>query len=186
MIIWLVRHGRPTSPNRKWISGRELGRWVSAYDASGLDRNFPPPASVSRVVASAGCVLASDVRRSLESAAWLAPSAHVHADSMFREAALPQSLLPLRLPPGFCVVVSRIAWWLGWARADEDLPMTRQRAARAADRLCELAEQHQSVAVVGHGMFNRFLARQLTTRGWRGPAFLPSAHWSCAAFASQS
>jgi broad specificity phosphatase PhoE len=184
MTIFLIRHGRPTSVKRRSISGRELGRWASDYNERGLDRVFPPPESVSRLVATAGCVVASDLKRSIESATWLAPSADIQVDGTIREAALPDTLwTSVRLPPAFWVVLGRVAWWLNMARSVEDLNATRQRATRAADRLCVLAQRHESVAAVGHGMFNRFIAGQLRARGWHGPSMLSSAYWSCSTFA---
>jgi len=59
----------------------------------------------------------------------------------------------------------------------------RERADRVADRLCELADEHGSVLVVGHGMFNRFVATPPAgSAGWSGPGMLPREHWSIARF----
>jgi broad specificity phosphatase PhoE len=68
--------------------------------------------------------------------------------------------------------------------AEETIAATRNRAERATSRICELARHHGTVMVVGHGMFNRFVAARLRARRWRGPVALPSAYWSAAAFQS--
>jgi hypothetical protein len=54
----------------------------------------------------------------------------------------------------------------------------RARAAVAAGALARLADDHQSVVAIGHGWFNRFVARELRRRGWQGPRFVPSGYWS--------
>jgi broad specificity phosphatase PhoE len=138
---------------------------------------------VSRLVASAGRVVTSNLRRCVESAAWLAPSADIQIDHELREAALPDSLgTSVRMWPGPRIVLARLAWWLNWRQSVEPVRGARQRARQAAERLCSLAREHRSVAVVGHGIFNRFIARQLSRRGWCGPAILPTAHWAIAKF----
>jgi broad specificity phosphatase PhoE len=183
MEILLVRHGRPEGLVRNPISSRDVGQWVRRYNESGIDQRLMPPESVSRLVASAGCVVASNLRRSVESAAVLAPSRDVHIDPELREAVLPDSLgISVRMPPDVWVVLARVAWWLDWCRSEETVDATRRRAGRAADRLSVLAREHESVAVVGHGMFNWFIARELVKRGWRGPMMLPGAYWAWARF----
>jgi broad specificity phosphatase PhoE len=156
---------------------------VTHYNGLGIDRRCPPPLALSRLVASAGFVTASHLRRARESAEWLRSPAPLHVDSELREAVLPDALpLSLRMPPGLWIVLARIAWWLNWCASEEPIDPTRRRAARMADQLCALAREHGSIVVVGHGMFNRFLARELVARGWRGPARMPGAYWSAAHF----
>jgi broad specificity phosphatase PhoE len=181
--IILVRHGRPAAANATPISGREVGQWVIHYNGLGIDRGCPPPLALSRLVASAGCVMASDLRRARESAEWLCSQTPLRIDSELREAVLPDALpSSLRMHPGVWVVLARIGWWLDWCASEESVDATRQRAGRTADRLCALAREHESIVVVGHGMFNRFVARELVARRWRGPAIMPGAYWSAAPF----
>jgi broad specificity phosphatase PhoE len=183
MEIVLVRHGKPASVPSDSIAGHEIGHWVRRYNDAGISREFPPPSSVQRLVASTGCVVASDLRRSVESADWLAAQREVRVDPDLREATLPESMgVAVRMPPGVWVVLARVAWWLNCGRATESIAATRDRASRVADRLCALAAAKAVVVVVGHGMFNRFVAAQLRSRGWRGPVLLPTAYWTAARF----
>ena len=179
--IVLARHGRPLLSDVAPIAGSELGDWVRRYNEAGINRDIPPPEQLRQLAAVAGRVISSDLRRSIESASWLSDS--VEIDPELREAGLPERIrLPVRLHPGVCVVVARVMWWLNLRNSTETIADTRARALRATDRLCMLAQEHQSVLVVGHGMFNRFLAKCLRQRGWRGPRILPRAYWSTARF----
>jgi len=183
MRIVLVRHGKPDAVSVAPIAGHDIGRWVRHYNDAGITRELAPPAVACGLASSAGCVLASSLRRARESAAWLAASKEVRIDPELREAALPESLaVPIRLSPGTWVVAARMAWWLNWCESDETIAMARQRAVRVADRLGALAAEHGSVMAVGHGMFNRFVASQLRRLGWRGPSVLPRAYWAVAQF----
>lgn len=179
--IVLVRHGRPLGVSDAPIAGRELGAWVRGYDEAGINRDIPPPEPLRQLAARMGRILSSDLRRSIESASLLSNS--VEIDPELREAGLPDRIqLPARLHPGVCVAIARVVWWLGQGNSTETIADTRARALRVEDRLCALAQEHQSVLVVGHGMFNRFIATCLRKRGWRGPRMLPHAYWSTARF----
>ncbi len=182
MQIVLIRHGRPALLRRSAIAGRDLGRWSARYDAAGIVMT-PPPSGVQEIVASAPCVVASDLRRSIESARLLSPRREVRIDPDLREAALPDSVGgALVMPPGLWIGVARLAWWLGCCRSAEPVEATRRRASLAADRLCALADEWGAVAVVGHGIFNLFLGRQLRRRGWAGPRAWIGRYWATASF----
>jgi broad specificity phosphatase PhoE len=183
MEIVLARHGKPGLPAQTRIAGYELGRWARQYNETGITQEVAPPDRLRELAVSVSCVVASDLRRSLESAACLVSAHDIQIEPELREAGLPESLgLSIRLPPSAWVVAGRVAWWLDWCRSSETITATRARASRAADRLTALARQHGTVLVVGHGMFNRFIATHLVKRGWRGPRILPRPYWSTATF----
>jgi broad specificity phosphatase PhoE len=181
--IVLVRHGEPAPSTRSPITGRDIGRFARAYNALGLSKTSLPPAETQELAALSPCVVCSDLRRSIESAQYLAPGRDIEIDPELREASLPDSLdIPLTLPPGAWLVIARVAWWLNVGRAADSLAQTRVRASLATDRLCARADLRGSVLVVGHGMFNRFIAAELKRRRWRGPTLLPWAYWAAAQF----
>jgi len=178
--VILARHGRPLLRDVSPITGDELGAWVRRYNDSGIDRDLPPPDTL-RQLAAASRVLASNLPRSIQSATWLSDRARIEPD--LREAGLPETIrIPMRLRPDACVVLARAMWWLNWSRPAETIADARERASHVTNRLCELAREHGSVLVVGHGMFNRFVAKCLRERGWHGPRTLPRGYWSVARF----
>jgi len=183
MRILLVRHGQPVGISTAPIAGRAIGAWIRGYDAVGITLDLAPPLQVCELAAAATCFVASDLRRARESAARLAGTRPVILDADLREAGLPDSLgTSLKLSPGVWIVVARLAWILNWCDASETIAAARARAARSADRLAALAAEGGCVVAVGHGIFNRLLARELRRRGWRGPRTLPRAYWGIAAF----
>ena len=183
MLIALARHGRPISPTTTPISGRELGEWVRRYNELGVVRSVAPPASLRQLAAQSACVLASDMRRSVESAAWLVPPREVRIDAGLREAGLPETIeLPIRMSPRAWVAIARALWWLNLCAAPETIGAARRRAVKMTDRLCVLAGEHEAVLVIGHGIFNRFIARELLKRGWRGPRLFRLDHWEAARY----
>ncbi len=183
MEIVLVRHGKPEPSSTSLITGYQIGDFARRYNALGISKTLPPPAAAFALATTAGCVVSSDLKRSVESAQWLGSTRAIEIDRDLREAGLPESInLRLPLPPGAWVVVARVMWWLNLCRAEESLTRTRARAVRATDRLAALAQRHGVVLVVGHGIFNRFIAADLRRRGWSGPGILPRAYWTTATF----
>ncbi|MEO5819170.1 MAG: histidine phosphatase family protein [Vicinamibacteraceae bacterium] len=183
--IVLARHGRPDLPAElgRAITGRDIGHWYRRYDESGIADHADPPAGLREAAAAAGCVVASDARRALETAARLGVTDRVRVEPVLREVGFPESLaVPVRLSPNVWVLIARATQTLGCCACDEPVPASRARAAIAADTLTRLADEHGTLLVIGHGWFNRFVARELRRRGWSGPRWPPTGYWSTATY----
>lgn len=182
--IILVRHGRSAHVHAGWMSRDEFLSWRTAYEAAGIDPSDAPPPAL-REVAEGAIVVTSDVRRAIESARLLAPSARPIVSPLLHELELTPPSLGIRLP------------LLGWAlsfgvrllvRAQPYVTTAeRERADAAADWLISLAAEHRRVVAVTHASFRSVLARSLSARGWqfhkRGGR-RPS-HWSAWRFTPQ-
>jgi broad specificity phosphatase PhoE len=179
--IVLARHGRPDLPAeaRHPICGREIGRWYRCYDASGIVADVDAPAALWEAARAAGCVVASDTRRAIESAARLIPADAIRVEASLREVGFPESLdSSLRLSPNLWVFIARAAQMLDRDDGEGGRAAVRARAAAVAGTLAQLAADHRTVVAIGHGWFNRFVARELRRQGWHGPRFVPSGYWS--------
>ena len=178
--IVLARHGRPALPAeaRRPISGREIGRWYRGYNESGIVAGAAP-AQLRDAARAAGCVVASDLRRAIESAARLTSRDCIRVEASLREVGFPESLdSSMRLSPNLWVLIVRAAQMLDRHDDEGGRPAVRARAASVANTLARLAVEHQTVVAIGHGWFNRFVARELRRQGWHGPRLVPSGYWS--------
>lgn len=176
--IVLVRHGRIVWDFWTPIPGYGLGEWRSGEDAAPLDTSYCPGPELERLVRGAGCVLASALRRSVESAHLLAPAAEPLIDARFREAELPSTIRSaVRLPAKAWAGVARARWFCGWSDGVESFPDARARAASVATFLTEHAETRGAAVLVGHGLMNILIAGRLRDVGWRGPSLPSQRHW---------
>ena len=167
--ILLVRHGRPVCDHASRIRGCDFARWVDAYECAPLDVKSQPTVGLLAQVATIHCLVTSTMRRAVESAAVLAPGRTPIINPLFNEAGIPTTIRTrLALAPGHWDVIARGAWFMGWSPGVESFQEARRRAARAADRLSDLAAEHDSVMLVGHGMLNTLIARALRRNGWTG------------------
>jgi broad specificity phosphatase PhoE len=181
--IALVRHGRPLVDAPRRIGATGLSTWIEAYDRAGIDPRLPPPPRARTLARVSDRILSSDLPRSRDSARLLAEGRPVESLRLFREAGLPA--LPvsgLDLPPQLWALVARVGWLLGWSRSTESAALARERAAAAAEHLCAVAERHGSVLLLGHGIINTLIARQLRAAGWRGPALPLGTYWTSAVY----
>lgn len=179
MKIILARHGKPAWDFETAIPGHAFAEWRRGEDDAPLDVSHRPSAELERQMRLAPRVAASPLRRSRESARLVAPSAEPLIDACFREAELPSAIRSgLRLRPDVWAWLARSAWFCGWSAGVESFRAARERATRAAAILTVEATERGGVVLVGHGLMNMLIARQLRTAGWRGPRFPSSQYWA--------
>lgn len=184
MRIILLRHGAPKIERDLQLSASEFGRWVSDYNAAGIDDDCrPPPCSIEQANRCA-FVVCSDLPRSLASARALGVDNIGAGESLFREMSMPHANWPFpRLPLPLWPVFFRLLWALGYsANAEESFKQARGRARACSERLAELASEHGTVLLVGHGSLNWFIARHLKKMGWSGPNKSPRKYWTFAVY----
>jgi broad specificity phosphatase PhoE len=176
MEIVLARHGRPKFHHGDWIAPRDLGEWIARYNAAGIGRDEPTAAVMQR--AASARIISSQAPRCVESARRLARDGEDLADDIFREAELPHPLWPWpKLHPALWVVLFRLAWFCGFGPRVESYSNATLRARAAAEKLMALAQGADAVLLVGHGVMNSLIGKQLLARGARGPTYPQSRYW---------
>ncbi len=185
MKIVLMRHGRPDFDFSRWISAGEFARIAHEYDTAAIV-DTPPPQAVA-IARQCQAVVCSDLVRSPLSAAALGCENIVFSSHLFRESPLPYpDSGNIRLGLSAWAVLLRTAWLVGYAQNGESFRAARQRAQEATRKLVELAQMHDTVLLVGHGVMNRLLAKVLRNQGWRETQAPGSAHWTFAIYEATS
>lgn len=168
MRIILMRHGKPDLAESKPLASHEFHQWINAYNHAPLCEQSTPNAEAQRIASECALTVCSHLRRSQESARRLGLSV-AHSGEIFREMEMPHGKLLLpKFSPAFWAILFRCLWFMGYTRNSESFSSARNRAVIAAQQLQELARQHQSVIFVGHGLFNRYVAKELRRNGWSG------------------
>lgn len=185
MEISLIRHGKSLLTENEKITGREFKKWVEKYDYVGVFEESAYPSSTLEKIANANMVIASDLKRAVESARLLNPAAKVNSDPLFRETELPCNstrLFNVKLKPGSWAIILRILWFSGYSYQCESLNQAKFRANKASQQLIEYAKDCESVVLVGHGFFNMLIAKELQKKGWKGRIKRDGKHWNCMTF----
>jgi broad specificity phosphatase PhoE len=178
--IIIVRHGRPlleSCPDMHTrVTGHGYNAYIREYDQCTVDPSHPPPPELIETVRTASRCVSSDLRRARDSAALITPR-EIEFRSSLREAALPpttrvQSYRPL----GLWMLSSRVRWLFGMVGQVETRRAFVRRIECAATELDQEATRDGPTVVVAHGLTNRYLARSLTSLGWR-PREESHRHW---------
>lgn len=153
------------------------------YNQAELEDDSLPDSTVLELTHSCRAVVTSQLARSMDSAKRLSSHQITLSSDLFNEAELPiVSWDSIKLSPKIWAVWLRILWLLGYSPNAESFDQAKVRAEIAACRLITLAEKHQTVLFVGHGIFNRILAKALIQKGWKGNTKTKSSYWSVNVF----
>jgi len=183
MKIIIFRHGKVDYPPITMLSACELVEWAHAYNTNQLDKESQPTEKAKQVAVSVNAVVCSELPRSIESAQVLGVNEITYSNSLFNEAGLPIAGWNFpKLSVRIWAIFFRLAWLMGYSNNSETKKDAKQRASLAAKKLIELAESHKSVAFIGHGIMNRFIADELRYLGWVGPKSPAKNYWEYGVF----
>jgi len=177
MKIILMRHGKPTFTGAAKVTSRQMADWVKQYDVSDTGDDIPPQSAIA-LMEKDPIAVSSPLPRARSSLQALGYDP-VLIDEVFKEAELPLYLIPgVRLSPFHWAVVYRLLWLCGLSRQAESLKMAKVRAASAARKLVDLAqESHRPILLMGHGIINRLIARELKSLGWQEESQPGKGYW---------
>lgn len=191
MRIILMRHGRPEldldALKHEKLSSRGLGEIVKAYLSTNLHPDTTPPEEANMLAASCALCLTSDMPRAISSARMLGVGDKAKIDPNLREADLPY--LNWRHPVlrlSTWTFLFRVFWLFGFSQNAETVKDAKRRALQNAEKLDLLAREYGSVLIVGHGIMNRLIARELTKSGWRKRSGVKAQYWSSLVFENES
>lgn len=179
MTIILMRHGRPDHRAGGRVPALAMVQWCEAYDMASVQD--APPEKCLQVVDMADFIITSPLPRARSSLAKLGREAAL-IDALFSEVSLPVMRLGFpHLPPAFWLTMFRLMWLCGYAGSVESFRQAERRACLAAEKLIEHA-RHGNVLLVGHGIMNKLIARQLRKQGWLAEKHASSRYWSTAIY----
>jgi broad specificity phosphatase PhoE len=185
MEISLIRHGKSKLIENNKITGLEFKNWVEKYDHSGVFEESTYPQKTLRKMATTNLVITSDLKRSADSANLLNPKTKVISDALFRETELPihsTGLFGIKFNPTIWTVILRLLWFSGYSNKCESLSHAKCRAIKASEQLIDYANEYNTVVLVGHGIFNMLIAKELKRKGWKGERTTGAKHWNCTTY----
>jgi len=178
MKIVLLRHGKPRLPSFRKMTGSEFGNWINSYDAAPLDAECPPFDESINISKRCNTAICSTLIRSIESSNRLGLSDTIEASNDFIEARLPSyNIFNLKFSEKIWLIIFRVLWFIGYSPNTESYSEAKFRAKKCSDKLVATAKGSESVILVGHGILNRLISKELRSRGWQGPAKTKSKYW---------
>lgn len=185
MEISLIRHGKSKLTENDTITCLEFKQWVEKYDNHGVFEESTYPSETVEKVVNAKIVVTSNLERSIKSARLLNPEVKIISDPLFRETGLPtcsKKLLNIKLRPSIWAVILRLLWLCGYSNECESITNAKFRAKKASQQLIDYANEYKLIVLVGHGFFNRLIAKELQKKGWKGKRKTGAKHWNCTTY----
>ncbi len=175
MKIILVRHAKVLVPDTKSLYASEIKAGIAVYDQAPVDPVIPNKDELVSLAEDCEYLVCSGLSRSVASLALLGHAPNMQ-DAVFDELAVPSiDWRGVKLPPKVWLVLFRIASLFGYRGGGESLLDAKTRAVLAVGRL---TETKANTMLVGHGLMNRFIAKELQRRGWKEIRSLGKANWS--------
>lgn len=185
MEIILMRHGKPAFTGSAKVTSREMSNWITEYDLSDTGEDIPPESSKS-LACSASRIISSPLPRALSSLKALGLEPDV-IDEVFREADLPVFYMPgFRLSPAMWAAFFRVMWLCGISRNVERVRRAKKRAVQATNILIAFAKRTDgSVLLMGHGVMNRLIVRELRSSGFKEYCCQGNGYWNATIYRLQ-
>ncbi|MCG7588760.1 histidine phosphatase family protein [Photobacterium sp. OFAV2-7] len=166
MEIVFIRHGKPTGSTNPKLTAKEFAWWVRDYNRSEVAESSKPPVQLKSQL-SGYYVVSSNLRRAIHSASLCLAKDPDLTLRGIREIDIPRHKIPLVLRAKHWLFINRLLWLLGLNAKAESLKDAKVRAKNAALEIVDIANKHEKVAVFGHGLMNRSIAKELESVGWQ-------------------
>jgi len=182
MKIILIRHAEVEIDKNTFTYASELKKWLHIYDHAEIKKALVSKDEILALFNQTDTLFCSRLKRSLDSVALYGKSPH-ETDELFNEAGLPFANWGwVKLPLSWWAVVFRVMWLFGYANNGESLKEAKARAKKGAERLIEACAENGTVTLLGHGLMNRLIGKELVKRGWKSQGKMGSANWGYGVF----
>ena len=180
MEIVLLRHGKPNVELKGYLSTKELKNLVSACEQSSIQ---DVPTEKLKTIFNDHYVICSDLPRSVDSAKKLnLKNIHV-SNSLYRETDLPHfDKLYLKLPVMLWLIFLRMIWVFGFSKNAESFKQAKKRSKLAADEIIKLTRKNKKVIIVGHGLINHLIGKELQKRKWQVTERVGKRYWAFSSY----
>jgi len=182
MKIILIRHAEVDIDKNSFAYAYELKKWLDIYNSAEIKKEFVSKDEISNIFESSDKIFCSGLKRSFDSVALYGKTPD-EQDEIFNEAGLPYANWKLvKLPLSVWAIIFRIMWLFGYKNNGESLQVAKDRAKKGANKLISSCEKGATVMLLGHGLMNRLIGKELLKQGWERKGKMGSANWAYGVF----
>jgi len=181
MKIILLRHGKVNISYKKKLYAKEMEEWIKEYNYSSIF-DVEVPLDVKYILTECDVFVCSELQRSQESLVLCKRKFYV-SHAFFNEVDLPYGNWGrIKFSVSFWLVFFRILWFLRYSANGETFEKGKLRGKEATQKLIGYAENKKGVLLVGHGIMNQLIGRELIKRGWKCKETMKNHPWSYTVF----
>ena len=180
--IILLRHGEVDIKDYKNISANQFDKWIIDYNNSDIKSEFSSKDEIRYLLNETDILICSNFKRSSQSIE-IFDKIPFETNDIFNEAELPSlNWNLLKLNPKIWLIFFRILWLFGYSKNCESFKKTKQRAKKATEKLIELSNQNKTVILIGHGIMNKLIRKELILQKWNETKKVKSNNWDYGVF----
>ena len=180
--IILLRHGEVDVKDYKNISANQFDKWIIEYNNSDIKSKFSSKNEIKNLFNETDILICSNLKRSIQSIE-IFDKIPFETNDIFNEAQLPFSNWKLlKLSPKIWLVIFRLLWLFGYSRNSESFKETKQRAKNATEKLIELSTLNKTIILVGHGVMNKLIQKELISKRWNEVKKAKNDNWDYGIF----
>ncbi len=182
MTITLIRHAEVDISKYTLAYAFELKEWLETYNHAEIKKDLLAKEEIGKIFDESHCIICSELKRSSDSVLLYKKTIDIK-DKLFNEADLPYANWGwVKLPLISWAFLFRFMWLFGYEQNGESLETAKLRAKEATDVLVKLAKEQRSVTLLGHGLMNRLIAKELVRRGWSAKNKMGAKNWDYGVF----
>jgi len=179
--ILLLRHGPPVFNHKQRVGTDNIKQLLEAYAFSRVTTN-PSINPLTFFAPDKLTVITSKLPRAIDTATLLGFKSVVTTD-LLNESSLPHpNTMFIKLPWSLFVVLYRIAWFLGYRNNAPGKSADVARAKACVSFISQYIQADRPVVLIGHGIMNRLIKKELSAQGWRADSKGGSGYWSLNSF----
>lgn len=180
--IILLRHGEVDIKNYKNISANQFGKWIIEYNNSNIKPTFSSRDEINDLLNKTDILICSNLKRSVQSIE-IFDKTPFETNDIFNEAQLPfANWTILKLNPKIWLAIFRLLWLFGYSRNSESFQETKKRAKIATKKLIELSHHNETIILIGHGIMNKLIQKELNKHQWIESKKLENKNWCYGVF----
>ena len=180
--IILLRHGEVNIKDYKNISANQFEKCIIEYNNSDIKYEFSSKDEIEGLLNKTDILICSNLKRSIQSVE-IFNKIPFERNDIFNEAELPSANWNLlKLNPKVWLIFFRILWFFGYSQNCESYKEAKIRAKKATKRLIELSKQNKPVILIGHGIINKLIRKELMLQKWNEIKKAKNKNWDYGVF----
>lgn len=175
--ITFIRHAKVDMDSSKPVTAKMLKSWEESYNNAPVIQEIPQEDAIYKAFDEADFILSSTLRRTQDTVRILGNSIH-ESNTLFNEAQIP--ILNghfIKLKPKSWLVWFRIFSLLGFGRWAVTLKETKMQAKEASRVLLRRSKEHDNIILVGHGVMNWLIRKELLASEWKSEGKDAHGNW---------
>ncbi len=182
MKITLIRHAEVDISKNTFVYANELRKWLDIYNNAEIKEHFISKNEITKIFEDSHQIICSELKRSSDSVLLYRKKVDIK-DMLFNEADLPYANWALiKLPLIAWAFLFRLMWLFGYKKNGESLKEAKLRAIKATDLLVKVSQKNTNVTLLGHGLMNKLIAKELVSRGWISQKKMGTNNWDYGIF----